>query len=249
MKENELLTNVKRREENMNRVEVLDAVKTLLSLPNTELYTKDMVINYYEVEIDTIDKLISRNIDELTKNGYKVKTKENLLTEGLSIKTKRGGFNVLDNDGNIVASGSNKGIATFTKRTVLNVGMLLTESQIAKQVRDKLLQENPELYYELSKENQLRFKKYETEIKNYLEFSFGEENVKCQVRCGKYNLDFVLYNKIHIEVDESGHSGYNTEKELQREEYIKNNTNYITIRYNPNVQKPYELMKSILKYV
>ena len=127
--------------------------------------------------------------------------------------------------------------------------MLLRDSEIAKEVRDKLLQINPKLYYELSKGNQLRFKKYETEIKNYLEFSFGEENVKCQVRCGKYNLDFVLYNKIHIEVDENGHSGYNTEKELQRKEYIKNNTNYITIRYNPNIQKPYELMKSILKYI
>lgn len=249
MKENELLTNVKRREENMSRVEVLDAVKTLLSLPNTELYTTEMVANYYEVPVDTIYSVVNYNNDELKNNGYSLQSKENLLTEGLSIKTKRGGFDILDNNGNVVASGSNKGIATFTKRTVLDVGMLLTESQIAKQVRDKLLQINPELYYELSKENQLRFKKYETEIKNYLEFSFGEENVKCQVRCGKYNLDFVLYNKIHIEVDESGHSGYNTEKELQREEYIKNNTNYITIRYNPNVQKPYELMKSILKYV
>lgn len=233
MKENELLTNVKRREENMNRVEVLDAVKTLLSLPNTELYTTEMVADYYEVEIDTIKKLVERNVDELAKNNYKVLTGNELrdFKELCQIKSRA------------------RSLATFTKRTILNVGMLLTESQIAKQVRDKLLQENPELYYKLSKENQLRFKKYETEIKNYLEFSFGEENVKCQVRCGKYNLDFVLYNKIHIEVDESGHSGYNTEKELQREEYIKNNTNYITIRYNPNVQKPYELMKNILKYV
>ena len=72
MKENELLTNVKRREENMNRVEVLDAVKTLLSLPNTELYTTEMVADYYEVEIDTIKKLVERNVDELAKNNYKV---------------------------------------------------------------------------------------------------------------------------------------------------------------------------------
>lgn len=235
MKENELLTNVKRREENMNRVEVLDAVKTLLSLPNTELYTTEMVADYYEVGFEAIQSLIKDNREELKTNGFKLMKRSEILN-ALGVQLEN--FKV-----------PNRGMNVFTKRTVLNVGMLLTESQIAKQVRDKLLQENPELYYELSKENQLRFKKYETEIKNYLEFSFGEENVKCQVRCGKYNLDFVLYNKIHIEVDESGHSGYNTEKELQREEYIKNNTNYITIRYNPNVQKPYELMKNILKYV
>lgn len=248
MKENELLTNAKRREENMGRVEVLDKVGTLLSLPNTELYTTEMVANYYGVTTDVIKKTIQLHNDELTSNGLKSMTgkeiKEMYLgSDNVLITNFKGYFTV---NGSKMNNNTNR---IFTKRTVLNVGMLLTESQIAKQVRDKLLQENPELYYELSKENQLRFKKYETEIKNYLEFSFGEENVKCQVRCGKYNLDFVLYNKIHIEVDESGHSGYNTEKELQREEYIKNNTNYITIRYNPNVQKPYELMKSILKYV
>ena len=233
MKENELLTNVKRREENMNRVEVLDKVGTLLSLPNTELYTTEMVANYYEVGIEAIKSLIHDNQDEIQKNGYKVLNGDELssLKELCQIKSRA------------------RSLATFSKRTVLNVGMLLTDSEIAKEVRKELLKENPELYYELQKCSQIRFKKYETEIKNYLIFSFGEENVQCQVRLGRYNLDFVLFDKIHVEVDENGHCGYDKDKELSRSEYIKNNSNYITIRYNPNKQKPYELIKNILQYI
>ena len=123
MKENELLTNVKRREENMNRVEVLDAVKTLLSLPNTELYTTEMVADYYEVEIDTIKKLVERNVDELAKNNYKVLTGDELrdIKSLCQIKSRA------------------RSLATFTKRTVLNVGMLLRDSEIAKEVRSRLL--------------------------------------------------------------------------------------------------------------
>lgn len=204
MKENELLTNVKRREENMNRVEVLDAVKTLLSLPNTELYTKDMVINYYEVEIDTIDKLISRNIDELTKNGYKVKTKENLLTDGLSVKTKRGGFNVLDNDGNIVASGSNKGIATFTKRTVLNVGMLLRDSKIAQEVRSRLLDITHDaekdngsvanVVSELNEEQQLMLSRMEAEFN-------GDFEKVCEINAKLFALKNKRIKELEDEVE------------------------------------------------
>ncbi|HDK7194980.1 TPA: hypothetical protein PTV74_003288 [Clostridium botulinum] len=123
----------------------------------------------------------------------------------------------------------------------------LSESEIARQVREELLRVNPKLYYEFSKANQLRFKKYETEIKNYLEFSFGKENVKYQVLCGKYYLDFVVFDEIHIEVDENGHSGYNENFEKEREKYIRNNTKYFTTRYNPQKQKPYELIREIIE--
>lgn len=139
MNENELLTNAKRREENMNRIEVLDAVGTLLSLPNTELYTTEMVANYYGVPVETIYSVLHQNTEELSNNGYSIMKKENLLTLKIKVKTKRGGFDILDAYNNIVATGNNKGIATFTKRTVLNVGMLLRDSEIAKEIRSRLL--------------------------------------------------------------------------------------------------------------
>lgn len=123
MNENELLTNAKRREENMGRVEVLDKVGTLLSLPNTELYTTEMVANYYEVGIEAIKSLIHDNQDEIQKNGYKVLNGDELssLKKLCQIKSRA------------------RSLATFTKRTVLNVGMLLRDSEIAKEIRSRLL--------------------------------------------------------------------------------------------------------------
>ena len=125
MKENELLTNVKRREENMNRVEVLDKVKTLLSLPNTELYTTEMVANYYEVGIEAIQSLIKDNKEELKINGFKLMKRSEILNV---LKGQLENFKV-----------PNRGMNMFTKRTVLNVGMLLRDSKIAQEVRSRLL--------------------------------------------------------------------------------------------------------------
>ena len=98
-----------------------------------------------------------------------------------------------------------------------------------------------------NKDNQLRFKKYEMEIKNYLEFSFGKENVKSQVKVDKYFVDFILFDNIYVEVDENGHSGYDKSKELKREFELSDNENNFFVRYNPHKQKPYELIESILK--
>ena len=136
--ENQLLEQKELREKNLDRIEVLEKVKGSLLLPNTEFANTEMVANYFDVDRGTVEKVVERNIEELSNNGYKVYNK-NLLTDKLSVKTKRGGFDILDNEGNIIASGSNKGIALFSKRAILNVAMLLRDSKIAKEIRSKLL--------------------------------------------------------------------------------------------------------------
>ena len=137
--ENQLLENKELREKNLGRVEVLDQVKELLMLGDTEFATTEMVAKYYEATRKVIEKVIERNLDELKSNGYLVQSKENLLTYKMSIKTKRGGFDILDKEGNVIASGNNKGIALFSKRAILNVGMLLRDSKIAQELRSRLL--------------------------------------------------------------------------------------------------------------
>lgn len=61
------------------------------------------------------------------------------LTNKLLVKTKRGGFDILDDNGSIIDTGSNKGILLFTRRAILRVGMLLRDSEVAKEVRTYLL--------------------------------------------------------------------------------------------------------------
>lgn len=139
MKREELLENKELRSENLGRIEVLDQVKKLLLLGDTEFATTEMVAEYYDVKLKTIESLINYHRDEITTNGYKVYTKDSLLTLKFKVKTKRGGFDILDEQENVLAGGSNKGIALFSKRAILNVGMLLTESKVAEEIRSRLL--------------------------------------------------------------------------------------------------------------
>ena len=118
-----LLINLQKRKENLNHIEVLDQVGTLLSLPNTELYTTEMVAEYYKVEIDAIKQSVSRNNEELSSNGYRVLTGSELsdIKSLCQIKSRA------------------RSLAVFTKRTVLNVGMLLRDSEVAKEIRSRIL--------------------------------------------------------------------------------------------------------------
>lgn len=225
-------------------IEILSQVKEISTLGNTEFVTVNLAAQYYEVGVEAIKTVVNKNKDELVSDGLIVVSGDGVKQIlGLDIENYRGYFKI----NNIkFARGKNTLIPI---KAMLRIATKLTESDIARQVRGKLLEINPELYRELIPENNLRIKKYEEEIGNFLEFAFGKDKVKRQVRCGNYNLDFVLFDEIHIEVDENGHNGYDYEKEKEREEYIFNNTLYTTIRYNPNKEKPYELMMRILEII
>jgi len=145
---------------------VLDKVGTLLLLDELDMATVEMVAKYYEVDVKAVEKQKERNYDEFENDGYGVFNKENvqnLLTDKMSIKTKRGGFDILNEENEVLASGSNKGIALFPKRAILRMGMLLRDSVVAKEVRTQLLnvvevvkESNDEmLIQEIDKEKQL----------------------------------------------------------------------------------------------
>lgn len=147
-KETDLLENKEMRDNLVGRLDVLDKVGSLLLLDELQMATTEQVAKYFSTEgkpitEDVIKKLVERNRDEIESDGYKVALKEelttNLLGDKLSLKTKRGGFNILDDNGEVVASGSNKGIALFPKRAILRVGMLLRDSEVAKELRTQLL--------------------------------------------------------------------------------------------------------------
>ncbi|MGL5767707.1 MAG: DUF559 domain-containing protein [Sarcina sp.] len=132
------------------------------------------------------------------------------------------------------------------KKYILYIVMLASNSAKALKIREDMRRDNIELFEELEIIKTGRFKKHENDVENYLKYSFGEVNVRKQETVGNYVLDFVLFDKINVEVDENGHSDYSKEEEYNRELYIKENTNYNIIRYNPNKDKPYILMNKIL---
>lgn len=113
------------------REDALDKVKILMTLPGTFFATTEMVATYYEVPIKTIDGVIERNREELEANGYQVLSGSDLQTFAAPV----GGV------ANLGLSSKTRSLAIFTKRAVLNVGMLLRDSLVAQQVRTALLDE------------------------------------------------------------------------------------------------------------
>lgn len=99
----------------------------LLEFEGRYVLTKQMVADYYGVDYRTISRYIENHQDELEHNGY-------FLCKGKSLKDFKLRF-VQDID---VPSKTTQ-IGLFDFRSFLNIGMLLTESEKAKEVRSRIL--------------------------------------------------------------------------------------------------------------
>lgn len=137
MNANELLESKELREKLVAEVEILEKVKKLLLIPGTELATVKQVADFYEVEETTIKMVVTRNREELREDGLSSltgkDTKQMLESNNLLPSNFRGGFE---------ASGmrfSNRGNTLFPRRAILRIGMLLRDSEIAKEIRTQLL--------------------------------------------------------------------------------------------------------------
>ncbi|MCT3630179.1 DNA-binding protein [Elizabethkingia anophelis] len=112
-------------------------------------FTKSQVANFYEVDSRTIDRLLENNNKELQYNGYEVFT-------GVRLRLYKETIHKFINDGeygndinvatmhqlteNEVDSLNKTSIlATFTFKTFLNIGMLLTGSEKAQKLRSIVL--------------------------------------------------------------------------------------------------------------
>jgi RNA polymerase-binding transcription factor DksA len=141
MIEAELLENKERREEMIDRIDILDKVGTLLLLPNTQLTRIEQVADYYKVTQRHIELLLSENREELESDGIRIYKAEDFISEldfGNKVIKQRGKFLVQFSDDNII-SFAPRGVLLFTKRSILRIGMLLKESLIAQDVRNRLL--------------------------------------------------------------------------------------------------------------
>ncbi len=123
----------------LNKLNVLEKVKELITLPNTELMTTKMVAEWYDVSEKLIQWHIMQNKDELTENGLKVIEKDELkefkrkLTSLVELGQSQ---SPLDQFGIGLRA---KSLTILSKRAILNLGMLLRDSQVARRVRTVLL--------------------------------------------------------------------------------------------------------------
>lgn len=118
------------RAQTIGRVDVLDKVKALALLPDGMHATTEMVASYYEVPLTTIDSVVEGHRAELESNGRQVLRGQSLR----DFATPFGGAAKLG------LSSKARSLALFNRKAILNVGQLLKESAIARQVRTYLLE-------------------------------------------------------------------------------------------------------------
>ncbi|MBS5126414.1 MAG: DNA-binding protein [Clostridium sp.] len=99
---------------------------------NTDMiFTKEQIAEYFNVDIRTIERCIEFNKDELQNNGYRI-LRGAELKEFKKIIQSYGGTDI-----NVGSKVTVLGIFSF--RALLNISMILTESEKAKEVRSVIL--------------------------------------------------------------------------------------------------------------
>ncbi|WP_329565997.1 hypothetical protein [Kitasatospora sp. NBC_01266] len=107
------------------RTDALEKVKALLMLPDGVHVTRRMVADYFEVDDEAIRSLVRRHRDELTESGFvllKGSDLQSFLWVNMTHRTVPG-----------------TGLGVFPRRAVLDVAMLLRDSEVARAVRRYLL--------------------------------------------------------------------------------------------------------------
>lgn len=130
------------------------------------VFTKAQVMELYEVSDSTIEKYLVSHAEELKANGYTV-LKGKKLKEFKSLL-----------DGTVINYGTKTSVlGVFNVRAVLNLGMLLTESEPARQLRSRLLDIVLDVMAERAG-GQTKFINQRDE--NYLVSALQEENYRRQ---------------------------------------------------------------------
>lgn len=135
-----IITDRNIRDKCVKHYDVLDKVKELLLLPGTDLMSISQVAAYYEVSVDHIKALYGSNKPEIDSDGTKMLPRGFYDGSGIkntSVKEQTKVTYIFDN-GQIVSI-NNRGLKAFSRRAVLRIGMMLQQSNVAKEVRTQLL--------------------------------------------------------------------------------------------------------------
>lgn len=151
MNETQFIDDRTLRDKNVDRFEILEKVKKVLLIPNTDFMTVNQLAEYYStyykdknkkdniVTPDGIRKLYSLHSDELDSDGVCIKSyKDFLIGNEFTLENLKGKVILMHSTG-MSFEIPNRGIRVFPRRAILRVGMLLRDSVIAKEVRTQLL--------------------------------------------------------------------------------------------------------------
>ncbi len=156
----------------LNNSVALTAIQDEIHIPgimfeNEYKFTKKQVADFYEVDERTIDRYLEQHSDELQKNGYEV-LRGGKLQEFITI------YGNFVNDTN-VAHKKIRNFSVFSFKAILNIGMLLTDSEKAKMVRAMMLDVVLDI---INKRTGGNTKYINQRDEDYIDSCFTEENYR-----------------------------------------------------------------------
>lgn len=107
----------------------LDKIKVIPYLTKDMILTIDQVANYYEVTVDAVRAIVKRNREEFETDGM-------VILRGEELKKFKEEICLGQDVPNIIKSPQ---LTLLTKRSLVRAGMILTNSGVATQVRNYLL--------------------------------------------------------------------------------------------------------------
>lgn len=152
--------------ENEQNFDILDKIKAIPYLTKDMVVSVEQVANYYEVTKKAIETVISRNREELEEDGI-------MVLKGDELKNIKEESSLLHSEGELIPKKIGS-LTILTKRAMLRIGMLLTTSMVAKQVRTHLLNCEEETSIEKQKwiaqreAGKIDRKRMTTAINNYI---------------------------------------------------------------------------------
>lgn len=131
MQKLEIIEELSVRNSLIERVDVLDKVKQIVYFGNTDYITVNLALKYYGVNESTLKMLLKNNKSELITDGLKVLNYNDMKQFCESNK--------------LTYNKKTRSMVLIPKRALLRIGMLLRDSEVAKEVRTMLLDNHEKL--------------------------------------------------------------------------------------------------------
>ena len=152
---------------NEENFDILDKIKAIPYLTKDMVVSVQQVSNYYEVSNEAIKTVIKRHRDELEQDGI-------MVLKGQDLKDFKEKVSEVHDEPSKLISNKTQSFTILTKRAMLRIGMLLTTSPIAKEVRNYLLDceeeqsEEKRIWIAKREAGKIDRKRMTTAIKDYI---------------------------------------------------------------------------------
>ena len=133
---------------NFKNISLMEEIKEVSKYKKQIFFSKDHVSDYFSVDPEEIGKLILKHRKELENNGMKLVNNRNIKKvfnkSGFSIRYN--GYDATAKYYKYEIQIDSAGTFIFTKKTILNISMLLYESSVADRIRNKVIKNNKNIF-------------------------------------------------------------------------------------------------------